>query len=227
LFAAWIPGNGAVIVGVTAEQGGATGTQEWVFAPGASVDGTWGWQLVPGSSSEIVAGSDVLATIDSLGVTINTDPAVTLSFAVTAGAADTTFTISSATVNFPAIWNPLGYASAGVTVTDNDSDGATVTGAFNGKAYQAIYNGGTAWANLVAPVTAVADDTATLNDRAPAAGRVVIPATLTSIQSVFKFKLTKTDSASGTSRFDVIVPEPVSLLLILAALPLVRSRRRA
>ncbi len=181
---------------------------------------------------ELRDGTTLLGTIKSLQVDIDQDPGVQLKFAVDANASLTTFTITSSTVSFSPLVNPLAFASAGVTVTDNDSDGATVTGLEPGaKAYRAFYNGSTDWAYLVAPVVAGTDTTNTVNDRQPAGnGRLPIINTVSSITSEFKFTLTANDSASGTSRFDVQgnnVPEPASLGVLGIGSLLALRRRRA
>jgi hypothetical protein len=143
---------------------------------------------------------------------LDSDPAVSLGFFVTAGASTTTFTISSAVVSFPGMPNPTGVASAGVTLTDNDGNGANSTGNFAvNKAYQSIYNGSTVFANLVSPVSASSFGTMTTSE---GAGPVVIGTTVSSIQSQFSFNLSANDSASGTSVFRV-TPEPSSSALAL------------
>jgi hypothetical protein len=221
-LATWMPGDGAIIVSVTAEQSGASETRNWVFVPGSAIDGVWNWQL----AAQDGPTDGTLGRIDNLAVSIDTDPAVSLNFAVVAGLGDTTFTINSAAVNFPAIWHPLGYATAGITVTDNDGNGATVTGLYDGgKAYEARYNGATAWAHLVSTTNTIPNTTLTTSERKPGTSRLMIADTLTSIESSFKFKLSAEDSASGTSRFDVIVPEPVTALLLIGGLPLMVRRR--
>jgi hypothetical protein len=178
-----------------------------------------------------------LATVDLLSITGDTDPFVALAFAVTAGAVPTNFSIFSGNLAITPINNGLAFASAGITVTDLDSSplGATVTGLFPGtKSYQARYNaGGFVFANLVSPVTAPTDDTAIGTQRHPSpTGRVVVPGLTTDIESEFHFTLTANDSASGTSRFDIIVPEPSSVVLAACGVAAValcawRKRRRA
>ncbi|HPD30313.1 MAG TPA: PEP-CTERM sorting domain-containing protein [Phycisphaerae bacterium] len=227
-FAAWIPGDGAKIVRIDASQNGKAGYLQFVFTPGAPIDGVWTWRLPSGQQNrEIKAGSEVLATLEDLLLEIDTDPAVTLSFAVVAGGAPTTFTISTATVPFPAIVNPLAYATAAITVTDNDSNGASATGLYPGaKAYQARYNSpAVPWANLVSTVTALPDSSAVGTERQPASGRQTILATVDRIEAEFKFTLSANDQASGTSRFDIIIPEPAALGVFgLGVLFLLRRR---
>jgi hypothetical protein len=120
-------------------------------------------------------------------------------------------------VSFAALADPVGYASAAITVT-SDSDGAVLTGQFSGNtAYQAKYNGSTVFSDLVSSITAPVDDSVTGRDRSPVAGWAVIPGSVNSIQSEFKFTLSAGDSASGTSRFEV-VPEPSGLAALAVGL---------
>ncbi len=169
---------------------------------------------------------NALAVLEGLAVTLDGDPAVSLNFSLTSGGSDTTVTITSATVFFAPIVNPEAYAVAGVTLTDNNSNGATATGLQPGvKLYEATYNTSVGWADLVGSLSALVDNTAIGNERMPLLGRQVIPATVSSIQSEFKFILSAGDSISATSRFYVI-PEPATMSLLgIGALALLRRRR--
>ena len=228
--AAWQPGDGAKIVRVDASAGGKTGHLQWVFTPGPPIDGEREWRLPPGQESRAIrSGPDVLATVEDLLLQIQTDPAVSVAFAVSAGAADTTFSITTASLAFAPISTPLAFASAGVTVTDQNSNGATLAGLHDGDTiYEARYNAGpaVAFANLMTTVTAVADSTNSDSDRSPATGRTAIGVAVNKIEAEFYFELTAGDSASGTSKFDVI-PEPATAgLAVLAFGGLVMLRRR-
>jgi hypothetical protein len=156
----------------------------------------------------------VIGTIRGLDIELNGDPGVSLGFFVTANAAPTHITVRSSLVTFGALVNPQAFASAGVTVTDNDEDGASVAGLFPGTlAYEAMYNGSSVFANLVSPVVAPANSSATVSDRFPAVGFSTIAGAVSSIQTQFDFMLSANDSASGTSRFNVVVPEPAGIVL--------------
>lgn len=200
---------------ITVSAGGNSGT--WSL-PGPATSDPFSWALpetvnIYSSQNPTV----LLATIDSLNLGLDGDPQVMLNFAVTAGNANTVFGLSSALVAFGSLTNPASFATAGITVTDNDSNGGSATGLFAGsKSYQASYNGGNLFANLVSPVIAAPDSSGIGSERNPAVGTIPIPGSVTSIKGEFSFVLTANDSASGTSRFNV-VPEPSSVILALMA----------
>ncbi len=205
------------MVDIVVEADGHTGTWSWVD----NVTGpTYSWSLP--STIEVVSSTNsslVLATFDDITVDLDFDPFVALGFNVTAGGAPTNFTISSAVVAFAPINNGLAFASAAITATETPPfDGASVTGAFPGtKAYQAQYNGASSiFANLVSPVTVVPgglSNTGTEKFPPGIGTRSVIPGLTSDIQSQFKFTLSANDQASGTSIFDIIVPEPSSVIM--------------
>jgi hypothetical protein len=182
-------------------------------------------------------GGNLLATIDSIGIALDGDPAVNLNFAVTAGATPTLISVASSTVVFSAITGADAFATGTLTVTDNNGNGASAVGMYgSNKAYQATYNGGPMFAQLISPVFAANDGTATGTDRSPGSATTIIPGMTTSIQSQFSFVLSAFDSASTTSRFQVNippdgnVPEPSTLVLASTAAMggfLLRRRRRS
>jgi len=104
------------------------------------------------SDVPINIGTLNIATIDTFSVNMN-DPDVTLNFAVTAGGVPVTFTIVSGIAPV-GIVNPIGTASAGMTTTDHANNGSAVNGLYGGYAYEASYNGGTVFADLVSPFSA-------------------------------------------------------------------------
>ena len=218
----------ATIVVVDAEQGPEAGQFAAIFPAGAVIEGQYTYDLDEPVTINSQNGV-YLGTLNSLGLVFSADPAVSLDFSVRAGPYGTNYTITAATISFAPIAYPFAYASAGVTVTDRNSNGATLTGQFPGvKAYEARFNN-IAWADLITgPVIAPATDSNGASDRSPpGAGNwaaVGYPVSLMSSQ--FKFNLTALDSASGTSNFEVMLPEPATLCLVaLGGLGLIRRRR--
>jgi len=189
------------------------------------------WEL-DGPVNVLGGNNNVLATIDSLSLELDGDPAVSLNFSITANAAPTMITITSSIVSFVPLINTQAFATATLTVTDLNGDGASATGIFpGGKAYEARYNGSTVFADLVNPVVVAPNSSNTGSERFPLAGNVGIASVVSSIQSEYRFLLSASDSASGTSRFNVapgqVVPEPSSFVLAgLAAVGYFAVRRR-
>ena len=161
----------------------------------------------------------------SCGATYVADPQVNLNFAVQAGAATTTFTITSALMSFPTIGSPTATASVSVSVSDFNGNGATYSAVnpYPGT-YLAQYNGyagtrsGTTYVEVLPSILAGAfsSNTAPSNNGPSAIG------TASDMSSAYTFTLSPFDLASGTSTY-VITPEPSSLALLgLAALALRR-----
>lgn len=206
-----------IVIQIEATAGGESATYLWAVPKAFDDADHMDWQM--SAPMTLVGGDGPIAIFDMLVLGLDGDPGVSLAFAVTAGVLDTNFTITSGTVDFASMTNPLAYASAAVTLTDTDSDGASLTGLYAGnKAYEAHYNAGpTVWAQILDPLSAGADMSVAGSDRRPASGREVITDSLTSIQSEFNFTLSANDQASGTSRFDVQpapIPEPGTWLLV-------------
>jgi len=187
--------------------------------------GEWKWNLKAPITITNLDTGEPMATLNSMSLDFVDDPAVEVNFNVTATNAPTHFNISSATNSFAPITNGAAFATAAVTITDNDSNGATLAGTIAGNAYRATVNNTTDFTRLIPPVTALVDSSGVGNGRFPVAGRQTIAGTVSSISASFEFDLGPMDAASGTSRFDV-TPEPGSLaVLALGAVAMIRRRR--
>jgi hypothetical protein len=220
-------------VGGTVDIGGYTipfdlaiQTNDWVVSTGSDGQPVYTWTT---NNISIVHGSTTLANFDTISVVADLDPAVQLIFAVNNLTANVgTFTLNSSVVGFSPLVNPSGFASAGLTLTDNNSDGGTLTGLYSGgKAYEADYNGSAVFSDNVSTFTSPVDNTITASERVPGIGNNVISGSVSNIESQFSFTLSGYDSASGTSNFKII-PEPSTIalaLLGLGATALIRKRR--
>lgn len=193
-------------------------------------DGTWdadhqNWTWNSTDPLEIRSSSGhVVGSLENCRFGFIADPVVTLFFDVTAGNALTSFTIASGVLSFPTINNGQAKATSAITVTDNNGNGATMTGLESGGSmYRAAYNGqpGTTFALLNSgPVTVGAWDTTASND---ALGFQLVPGAVSDMWAEYSFKLTANDSASATSTF-TLLPTPGTL--VLAGLAMVAGRRR-
>lgn len=176
----------------------------WSFTVEKAGENIGGSYVLPAPVSLVGPKVGVLATVEGLSVKFVGDPVVSVAFAVTAGPLPTNFTFTSALLTFPVLdTDVVGVASAGVTVTDLDSNGGWLQGVFPGvKAYQARYYtpAGVVFANLVNPVVADPDDSATSRERKAA---TAIPVPVSGIQAEFAFVLSPNDMGSGTSSFNV------------------------
>lgn len=189
------------------------------------VTNTYTWRL--GAPVDIMNDNgDVIATLTGGNAFVSGDPAVNFGFSVEAGNSDTTFTINTASVTFAAINNAQAQAGAAFTITDQTHDGATLSTLNQaGRAYNATYNSGTTFADLVAGFSAGSGHSASSDENKPLTGYDNIGGPVSEIESSVNFKLTAGDLASGTNSFEVI-PEPSTLALVaLGALAMLRRNR--
>ena len=165
---------------------------------------TWSWTLEDNLPFE--ANGEVLATLTEFDVTVREDPEVNLNFAVQAGSDTTSFSIASALLTFDPITNAQGIASAAMTITDQNGDGATLTGiGATGGAYLAQYNGwagdpvngpsGTTFHEGIPSIVADPWLQATANT---GQGWTPIADTVNDMSALISFSLTAQDLASGT-----------------------------
>ena len=181
------------------------------------VNHRWSW-----AGSTVPLGN--IATLNQANLTVVGDPQIAMGFALTAGAADTTVTISSATLNFNALMNPTGAATAGLTLTQTaGASNAFLTGLAgnSGSAYAAYYNvpPGTVFGEYVSGLST----TTTTSGSGSSGGMVAIPGAVSSMQATFSFVLSAGDQASGTSNF-LIVPEPAAIALLACGVLVIRRR---
>ncbi len=177
--------------------------------------------LFTASWSNIVIDAEQEIVIDSLVMGLDGDPAINLNFAVSGGISGATFHILSAALAFPTLTDSVGIASGGVTVTDYllTRDGATATGLFGGKFYEARYNTSSIYGDLASgPVVIPAGGgTQTASEDGP----LLNLGNVSSMQSEFFFSVTAKDQVSGTSSYAIAgteVPEPASMLAVVTGL---------
>jgi hypothetical protein len=177
------------------------------------------WSL-DGKYDLLGAQGELIGSLNQAVVTLEGDPAVGLSFAVSAGNAATTFTITTASVSFPPLTGVTGFASAGVTLTDGNplpGNGASLAlTKSNTGLYQATYNSGTMFSELLGAVSIPGKGSISANTDS---GLLAIGGTVTDIQASYAFTLSANDAASGSSQFEVVgVPEPSVFAMILYGL---------
>lgn len=182
------------------------------------------------------AAGKTLATIKDLSVTMDADPQVDLSFAVTNGSLTDPilFNISTATISFGGIPNAQAAATASLTLTQGAGSpaGASLTGLFpNGKAYQARYSTNsvidtnTVFASLDPSMSFLAGLGMSETEALPALGMSNLDTTVYMMETEYKFVLSAGDQASGTSAF-LIIPEPATLSVFALGALLLGLRRR-
>jgi MYXO-CTERM domain-containing protein len=171
-------------------------------------------QLMDDSSGRLIG------TLTGLSVGFIGDPQISIGFSVQSGAAPTSFTIASGLNAFASILNPAASGVASMTLTDNNSNGASLTGnVAPGFSYGARFNGTNTYLNRVNDL--VAGPGQTVNDTGFLTGTVL--GSVTDQSALYSFTLSAGDTASGTSVYTV-VPAPGALLL-LGGLALARRRR--
>ncbi len=191
----------------------------------------WSWTLENDLPFE--ANGQVVATLTQFDVMVREDPEVNLNFAVQAGAGDTTFSIASALLTFAPISNAQGIASAAMTITDQNGDGAMLTGiGATGGAYLAQYNGwagdpinGPSGTTFHEGITNIMADPWMQGTASTGQGWTAISDTVNDMSALISFSLTGQDLASGTSHYE-IVPEPAAGMLLIVA-GLFAARRRS
>lgn len=193
---------------------------------------SWGDPTLSDPTKFLSFGDDG-GTLRSLTIEVDADPQVSLSFDYVAGPSGNKVVVTPNIVSFPALTNPMGRATAAITVTDRNGDGAFVSGMHDGRMYQTYY----AMENVptVAYFTSLIDGPITVpaylsDTRHESCDWQVLTGDVKWICSEFAFNLSPEDSASGTSVFIVQpVPEPGSMVALLSGcaglLGFIRRRR--
>jgi len=196
------------------------GDEEWSFltsdVPYDPATHTWSWML--GGSEPL--GS--VATLTAANLMIVGDPQIAMGFALSAGEADATITITTATLAFGSMANPDSIAAAGITLTRSGAPHmATLTGnGYNGSAYTALIDG-TPWSESPNLPYIETETSASLSDNT--GGWLGVPGVVSSMQVQYSFVLSAGDQASGTSNW-MMVPEPTSLALLAIGALFLRRR---
>lgn len=157
---------------------------------------------------------------------------ISLGFTFRAGDSDTTFTVDSPLYGLDPIENEAARTSAGVTVTDQNGDGVTLTGASaDGFAFRTAYNGvspgGTEFAEIIAGVAAGPGGSNTVNMADPGGGLYTAIGNVDDMSSRWNFVLSATDQVGATSVWEVIPSPGAVSLLALGGLVAARRRNRA
>jgi hypothetical protein len=177
-----------------------------------------------------------IGTLDAFSVLIREGECSDVSFRVTAGAVGTNFSLTSALSSFGARTQPDALATAQVVATDNDGSGVSLFGLLlGGASYQAGYNGLAADASTPAfarLITGASSNDAfgsvNVADASPAAGFTQIASNVSSLSSMFSFRLTGGDSANASGSFQLAtIPTPGSVALVAVGGLLAARRRRA
>ncbi len=228
----------AQLIEITATSGGRTSSFSEMF-PVASFTGVFDWQLPSAIALSDAGGS--LGQIDYLGLRLDADPQVDLSFSVrnTSLVSPTFFSIKTTTLMFPGINPAEGVASASFTLTNgigSPTPGAAAAGSFGGKIYEARYstssgvNTGTVFADLVSGFS-VPSLGGSMTEQTNGGSFVLVPGTIYMMESEYSFILSAGDQASGTSTFVIlpaqVIPSPTASVLGLIGCGLVALRRRA
>lgn len=194
-------------------------------------DGTFVWVL-DGPTDIVDSGSgQTIAHILFGSIMLGASGNISHSFVLEAANADTHFILGSGLSPTATINNPMGRASAGVTLTDVDGNGANLTGMHaGGDLFQALYNNSSSvFTSLIGGPFgfATAFDSQATSDEYPAgAGNfAAFPGPVSQIGINWDFVLSANDSASGTSVF-VVVPGPGAGLGFLVGAGLLSGRRR-
>lgn len=181
---------------------------------------SWLFETPAGWSATLSNG----VVLTSISTEYVDDPQIFFSFGASTGGVPTTFTMSSGTLSFPSLLNPIGYASSGITLTDNGADGANVVGnQAGGMSYNSVYNGSNLF-DSQQPSYGFATPHDTQTQNANLLG-VVVPGFVSSMQASWDFTVSADDSVGITSTW-VLIPAPGAVSMLgLGGLMMARRRR--
>ncbi|MBX3357013.1 MAG: hypothetical protein KF745_01160 [Phycisphaeraceae bacterium] len=227
------------ILTITGSTGSLTGSATINIANMMPIANGWVYTpAVPGYNDVLLSDNgNPIGQVSELSIFVigqsSNQPRLGLSFAITNGPADASFTFSSTLLGFPVIPFAEGVASATMGVTDSNGDGVVNTGKFGGGfRFVAQYNGTSTFASLLAgPLVAGANGSNAISDASAlpviAPPYTPIAGAVSSIHSEFSFALTAGDQASATSTWTVrAIPAPGAFALIGAGAVVGLRRRR-
>ncbi|MBC7771849.1 MAG: hypothetical protein H7210_05100 [Pyrinomonadaceae bacterium] len=195
-----------------------------------------GMYILPGAIN-VMNGPIVIATITQMTSFVrpqagNLPNLISLGFTMRAGSSATTFVVDSTLFGINPIINEAGRTSGGITITDQNNNGAAFTGNnVGGGAFNPYYNGatpgtGTAFTSVLLADAVGNGGTHTMNMAVPGGGIYTPLPNVTSMSSRWNFILTAADQVGVTSVWEVI-PAPGSIsLLAFGGLAMARRSRR-
>jgi hypothetical protein len=207
---------------IKAESAGGTAELE-VYGPDfVTKDNTLSWTLSEPVSLVDKQSGKIIGAIAEASANFYADPVVNLNFVVSTGGSLVNFTVTSAHLSIPQIYDAVGRASMALTITDNSGDGATLGGNHAGnKAFRAFVNDvssipatGTVFATLGSDIsTATPYGSSTDNEAFPLTDGfsteiqdTSVLGSVSSMSSEFSFSVDAGSSASGTSTFAIQPP---------------------
>lgn len=207
IFGAFVLGSSAVSaapISLEVCSGATCWNGNYTFADGAPV---W-WNDVQ-QELGVDVGEVGGLTMDAWQLVMDSDPFVTNNFTITNTSGSTqTYSMTAIIGISPAIPNPLMRGSIGLTLTDNNDDGATLTDG-GASLYKGLIDGNTARTLWDSPISFSTFATTSSNTNFGFPTREVAPESVDStIGITIMFTLTDQDSVSFTSNFNVI-PAPV------------------
>lgn len=185
----------------------------------------------------VMSGPTVIATITQMTSFVRPQLGglpnlISLGFTMRAGTSDTTIVVDSTLFGINPIIDEAGRTSGGITITDQNGNGAAFTGNNpGGGAFNPYYNGatpgtGTAFTSVLLADAVGPGGTHTMNMAVPGGGVYTPLPNVDSMSSRWNFVLTAADQVGVTSVWEIIpAPGSVSLLAFGGLVMARRSRR--